>query len=157
MSVSADDFRAALGRFATGVTILTTTDAKGDHGMTVNAFSSVSLDPPLVLACIARDADMYAVLGRATTFALSVLTTEQEALARRFADEPDNRFDGVPFTRSAAGLILLDGAHAHLECRKSTWLEAGDHGVCIGQVERTTLGAGEPLVYYRGNYTRLAR
>jgi flavin reductase (DIM6/NTAB) family NADH-FMN oxidoreductase RutF len=156
MSVSPDDFRAALSRFATGVTILTTRDAKGgDHGMTVNAFSSVSLDPPLVLACIARDADMFPVLRNATSYALSVLTTEQEALSRRFADEPDNRFDGVPFTRSSGGVILLNGAHAHLECTRVAWHDTGDHGICVGRVERTSIGGGEPLIYYRGSYTRL--
>ena len=156
MTITPDDFRAALSRFATGVTILTARDATGgDHGMTVNAFSSVSLSPPLVLACIAKDADMHAVLQSATSFALSVLTTEQEELSRRFADEPDNRFDGVAFTRSAAGVILVGGAHAHIECRRVAWHDAGDHGICVGQVERTTLGVGEPLLYYRGSYTRL--
>ena len=158
MSVSADDFRAALGRFATGVTILTARDGAGtDHGMTVNSFASVSLAPPLVLACIANDADMYPVLRGATAFALSVLAADQEALSRRFADEADNRFDGVAFTRATSGVILLDNAHAHIQCRRVAWHEAGDHGICIGQVERVAIGLGEPLLYYRGAYTRLSR
>ena len=156
MSITPDDFRAALGRFATGVTILTTRDAKGgDHGMTVNALASVSLAPPLILVCIANDADMHPVLKHATAFALSVLASDQEALSRRFAEEPDNRFDGVPFTRSASGVILIGGAHAHIECRHVSWSEAGDHGVCVAEVERTAIGVGEPLLYYRGAYTRL--
>jgi flavin reductase (DIM6/NTAB) family NADH-FMN oxidoreductase RutF len=158
MTITPDEFRAALGRFATGVTILTARDAKGgDHGMTVSSFSSVSLSPPLVLSCIARDADMYAVLKGATSFALSVLASDQEALSRRFAEEPTNRFDGVQVTRSSAGVILLGGAHAYLECRRVAWHEAGDHGICIGEVERATVGAGEPLLYYRGAYARLTR
>lgn len=158
MTLAPDEFRAALGRFATGVTILTTRDAKGgDHGMTVNAFASVSLTPPLVLACIANDADMHAVLTGATAFAISVLASDQEAWSRRFSDEPDNRFEGVPFRRAANGIILIDGALAHLECHRISWQEAGDHGVCIGEVERASVGAGEPLLYYRGAYERLGR
>lgn len=156
MSLSPDEFRAALGRFATGVTILTARDAAGgDHGMTVSAFASVSLVPPLVLACIANDANMHSVLRDTSSFALSVLAAEQESLSRRFADEPDNRFDGVPFTRSTSGAILIAGAHAHLECRRVAWHEAGDHGICIGEVERAALGVGKPLLYYRGDYIRL--
>src|SRR6185436_8684866 len=104
--ITPDEFRAALGRFATGVTILTVRDVNGaDHGMTVSSFASVSLSPPLVLSCIAREADMYAALKGATSFALSVLAADQEALSRRFAEEPDNRFDGVAHTRSASGVI----------------------------------------------------
>lgn len=156
--VTPDEFRSVLGLFATGVTVLTTRDAKGgDHGMTVNAFSSVSLAPPLVLACIARDADMFAALPHATHFGISVLTTEQEALSRRFAELPDNRFDGVEFERGESGVILLRGAHAHLECRRTDWHAAGDHGICVGEVVRAAAGSGQPLVYYRGGYTRLER
>ena len=158
MSVDPDEFRAALGRFVTGVTILTVRDASGgDHGMTVSAFSSVSLTPPLVLACIARDANMHAVLPGATVFALSILAADQEPLSRRFAQEPDNRFDGVPFTRGHSGAILIAGAHAYIECRQVAWHEAGDHGICVGEVEHATLGTSQPLLYYRGTYARLDR
>jgi flavin reductase (DIM6/NTAB) family NADH-FMN oxidoreductase RutF len=158
MPVPPDAFRAALGRFATGVTILTARDASGgDHGMTVSSFASVSLTPPLILACIANNANMHPVLRHASAFGLSVLTTEQEALSLRFSAEPDNRFDGIPITRGNSGVLLIAGAHAHLECRRVAWHEAGDHGVCIGEVERATTGEGEPLLYYRGAYTRLAR
>jgi flavin reductase (DIM6/NTAB) family NADH-FMN oxidoreductase RutF len=158
MTISADEFRAALGRFATGVTILTARDAKGgDHGMTVSSFASVSLSPPLVLACIANDADMHAVLKNATSFVINVLASDQEALSRRFSEEPDDRFGGVPFTRNDNGVILLGGALAHIECRRASWQEAGDHGICIGEVERASVGAGEPLLYHRGAYSRLSR
>ena len=158
MTITPDEFRAALGRFATGVTILTARDAAGgDHGMTVSSFASVSLSPPLVLACIANDADMHEVLKSGASFAISVLAADQEALSRRFADEPDNRFEGVPFTRGANGVVLFSGAVAHLECRRVSWQEAGDHGICIGEVERAFVGAGEPLLYHRGAYTRLSR
>ena len=158
MTITPDEFRAALGSFATGVTILTARDAAGgDHGMTVSAFASVSLTPPVVLACIAHDADMHRVLKSAASFAINVLASDQEPLSRRFAAEPDNRFGGVPFTRGASGVILLGGAIAHLECRRVSWQEAGDHGICIGEVERATVGAGEPLLYHRGTYARISR
>ena len=157
MSMTPDEFRAALGRFATGVTILTARDAQGgDHGMTVSAFASVSLAPPLVLACIAKDADMHAVLRGTASFALSVLAADQEPLSRRFAEEPDNRFDGIRFTRSQAGVVLFGGAHAQLECRSVAWHDAGDHSICVGEVTRAVLGGGEPLLYYRGAYTKLS-
>ncbi len=154
--ITPDEFRAALGRFASGVTIFTARDAQGiDHGMTVSAFSSVSLSPPLVLACIARDATLYAVCKDASSFGLSVLSSAQEALSRRFGDEQGNRFDGLPFTRGASGALLLDGAHAHLECTKVAWHEAGDHSICVGEVDRASVGGGEPLLHYRGAYARL--
>ena len=158
MTVTPDEFRAALGHFATGVTILTARDTKGvDHGMTVNSFTSVSLTPPLILACIANDADMHAVLRNATSFAINVLASDQEAWSRRFSDDRDDRFEGIPFTRNANGVILISGALAHVECRRTSWQEAGDHGICIGEVERSSVAAGEPLLYYRGAYSRMGR
>ena len=158
MSVNADEFRAILGRFAAGVTVFTSRDAAGgDHGMTVSAFCAVSLSPPLVLACIALDADMYAVARDATHFGVSVLTDAQEALSRRFADVPDNRFDGIGFVRGETGVVLLDDALGHLECRRVAWHDAGDHAICVGEVVRARTGDGHPLLYYRGGYAQLDR
>jgi flavin reductase (DIM6/NTAB) family NADH-FMN oxidoreductase RutF len=158
MSVRPDEFRALLGRFATGVTVLTARDASGgDHGMTVSAFCSVSLAPPLVLACIARGADMFAVARDAQHFGVSVLTGDQEGLSRRFADQPDNRFDGVGFVRGETGVVLLNDALGHLECRRVGWHDAGDHAICVGEVMRAHNGDGRPLLYYRGGYTQLGR
>lgn len=157
--VSPDEFRATLGRFVSGVTILTAHDDETgyDHGMTVSSFCSVSLTPPLVLACIAREADMFRCLPRASHFGISVLTTEQEDLSRRFAALPSNRFDGVDVTRGESGVLLLQRAHAQLECRRVHWHEAGDHAICVGEVVRAAAGEGSPLVYYRSGYTRLDR
>lgn len=158
--VDPDVFRAVLGRFASGVTVLTTRDAQGaDHGMTVSAFCSVSLAPPLVLACIARDADMFRVLPHASHFGISILDVGQEALSRRFAELPSGgeRFDGIGFTRGDSGVVLLDDALAHLECRLLRMDDGGDHGIFLGEVTRAEpLGDG-PLIYYRGGYTQLER
>jgi len=158
MSVGPDEFRALLGRFATGVTIFTARDASGgDHGMTVSAFCSVSLTPPLVLACIARDADMFAVARDTQHFGVSLLAEQQKALSVRFADVPDNRFDGVGFVRGETGVVLFNDALGHLECRRVGWHDAGDHAICVGEVLRAHNGDGHPLLYYRGGYAQLDR
>lgn len=151
-----------LGRFASGVTILTVRDAAGtDHGMTVSAFCSVSLSPPLVLACIDKTADMYDLLERASYFGISILAEGQEALSRRFAEpSPETeggRFEGVGFTRGDTGVALLDDALAHMECRRLRRHDAGDHGIYVGEVETATYGTERPLLYYRGGYAQMER
>jgi len=152
-------FRSVLGRFASGVTVLTTLDGAGrDHGMTVSAFCSVSLEPPLVLACVDAAAALHPLLreeGRA--FGVSILAEEQEALSRRFAGD-DDRFSGVGFTRGPARTALLDDAVAHLECVVHQVHEAGDHAIVVGRVEHVAIrDDAAPLLYYRSGYGRFAR
>lgn len=158
MPIDADAFRAVLGRFASGVTVLTTRDAKGnDFGMTVSAFCSASLVPPLVLACIDRAADTHDVLQGATHFGVSILAEGQEALARRFSTVPTGRFDGLGYSRGESGVVLLDDAIGHLECRRLDRFDAGDHSVFVGEVDRCDVRTGGPLLYYRGGYAQLER
>lgn len=160
MPIDPDEFRAVLGRFASGVTVLTARDSGGnDHGMTVSAFCSASLIPPLVLACIDLSADMHKVLQRATHFGVSVLEEGQEALSRRFAELPSegSRFDGIGYTRADSGVVLVDGAIAHLECRLVGKHEAGDHMIYVAEVEWADCGQERPLLYYRGGYAQLER
>ena len=158
MAIDPDEFRAVLGRFASGVTIFTVRDEAGrDHGMTVSAFCSVSLTPPLVLACIDRGTEMYDVVPTATHFGVSILAEGQEALSRRFAEFPSGRFDGIGYTRAESGVVLLDDALAHLECRRVARHEAGDHAVYIGEVEWADCRQDRPLLYYRGGYAQLER
>ena len=158
MAINPDAFRAVLGRFASGVTIVTAKDASGnDHGMTVSAFCSVSLSPPLVLACIDQQAEMHGVLAKASHFGVSILDEGQEALSRRFAELPAGRFDGVGFSRADSGVILIDGAIAHLECSVVSRHVTGDHMVCLGQVEWAVYQQDRPLLYYRGGYAQLDR
>lgn len=158
MAIGPDEFRAVLGRFASGVTILTARDAEGrDHGMTASAFCSTSLVPPLVLACVDRATDMYDVIRKAPFFGVSILEEGQEALSRRFAELPAGRFDGIGYTRAESGVILLDDAIAHLECSVVTRHEAGDHVICVGQVEWADYRSQRPLLYYRGGYAQLER
>lgn len=159
MTIDADSFRSVLGRFASGITIVTTVDADGrDVGMTVSAFSSVSLHPPLVQVCIDRAASMYAALQQAERFGVNVLASEQEALSRRFAAvDSSHRFEGIGYTRGESGVVLLDDALAHLECRVHARHEAGDHTIVIGEVERASARDGRPMLYYRGGYAQLER
>jgi len=153
-----DLFRSVLGRFATGVVVVTARDAAGrDHGMTVSAFSSVSLDPPLVLICVGHDATIYDPLMSATSLGVSILASHQEACSRRFADHEEESFEGIGYARGEAGVLLLDEATAHLECRVVDRHEAGDHTILVALVERAAAFEGRPLLYYRGGYARLER
>jgi flavin reductase (DIM6/NTAB) family NADH-FMN oxidoreductase RutF len=158
MAIDPDTFRAALGRFTSGVTVVTTCDDHGrDHGMTVSAFCSASLEPPLVLACIGHEASMHDLMMSADRFGVSILTVGQEQLARRFADQRSDRFDGVGYSRGKLGVALLDDALAHLECMVVDRRDAGDHTIVVGRVEAASCYQGRPLVYYRGGYTQLER
>lgn len=157
MSLDPDAFRALLGRFATGVTVITTTDAAGhDFGMTVSAFSSVSLQPPLVLVCIEHSASAHDALVAAEAFVVNILASTQEPLARHFAAQGTIRFTGVGFARSDRGAPVLDGVLAHVECRRTAVYDGGDHSIILGETEHAAIGDGEPLLYYRGGFARLA-
>ena len=159
MTMDPDTFRAVLGRFASGVTVVTTTDAeRQDHGMTVSAFCSLSLAPPLVLVCIDRAASMHGLLQPDVAFAVNILSAGQEAISRRFSTgDPPNRFDGLGYARGQTGVPLLDDVLAWLECRVAGRHEEGDHTVVIGRVETAGARQDRPLLYYRGGYATLER
>ena len=158
MSIDSDTFRAVLGRFATSVTILTACDEDGhDRGMTVSAFSSVSLEPPLVLACVDRTARMHDLLMRRDRVGISILSSTQEALSRRFSELESDRFEGVGYVRGESGVVLFDEALAHLECRVRDRHPAGDHTIFVCEVERAETRQDRPLLYYRGGYAQLER
>lgn len=156
--IDSDTFRAALGRFCTGITIVTARDQKGrDHGMTVSAFCSVSLEPGFILICIGHDASMHGLMMRAENVGVSVLASTQESLSRRFADPETDRFDGIGYSRGERGVALLDDALVHLECNVVARHEAGDHTIIVCAVERAEAFDGRPLLYYRGGYAQLER
>jgi flavin reductase (DIM6/NTAB) family NADH-FMN oxidoreductase RutF len=157
MPLDQDAFRAVLGRFASGVTIVTVRGANGrDYGMTVSAFSSVSLDPPLVMVCIGDEASLKPMIAEASHYGVSILASGQEPLSRRFAAHGE-RFDGIGFARGESGVALIDGALAFMECRIVARHPAGDHTVVIGEVEAAGVGDDRPLLYYRGGYAQLER
>lgn len=156
--IDAEDFRAVLGRFATGITIITTRDEQGvDHGMTVSAFCSVSLNPSLVLVCIDHEASMHDLLLKHPNFGISILSSSQEAFSRRFASKEFERFDGINYTRSEKGFVLLGESLAHLECHVVQHYNAGDHTIFVAEVDGAEAMDGRPLLYYRGGYALLER
>jgi flavin reductase (DIM6/NTAB) family NADH-FMN oxidoreductase RutF len=156
--IDPDTFRSVLGRFASGVTIVTARDDAGvDHGMTVSAFCSLSLDPPLVLLCVDHAASMYELLLTHPQFGISILSSNQEAYSRRFADPDSDRFDGIAYSRGESGVVLLEESLAHLECRVTEHYEGGDHTIFIAEVEHAEPRDGRPLLYYRGGYAQLER
>lgn len=156
MSVSEEEFRAVLGRFPSGVTVVTTTDESGaDQGMTVSAFCSVSLHPPLILISIEKTASAYGALTTAPGFVVNILSARQEQVARRFAIVDVDRFEGVGFTRSSRGYALLDDVLGVIECSRQQLYDGGDHTVILGKVESMRAESGTPLLYYRGGYAQL--
>ena len=159
MTLDPDSFRSVLGRFASGITVVTTLDGEGrDVGMTVSAFASVSLHPPLISVCVDHEASMFHALRHAERFGVNILSSEQEALSRRFADiESTHRFDGLGYERGESGVVLLEDALAHLECLRVAQHDAGDHTLFIGEVERVSAQDARPLLYYRGGYAQLER
>ena len=158
MSIDGDLFRSVLGRFASGITVVTTHDNAGrDHGMTASAFSSLSLEPPLILVCIANDATMAPVFAKAETFAVNILSEAQEPLSRRFAGKLDDRFVGVGYARGQLGDVLLEDVLAWMQCRVVARYPAGDHVILVGQVEFADARDARPLLYYRGGYAQLER
>src|SRR5690606_25512196 len=128
-----------------------------DHGMTVTAFTALSLAPPLVLVCIDHDASMYTHLMAADRFAVNLLAIDQEPLSRRFAEVSDDRFDGVGYTRDLSDAPLLDDALAHIECTTWARYDGGDHTIVVGRVESAVARDERPLLYYRGGYAQLER
>ena len=152
------DFRRALGQFSTGVTVVTTRASDGRRvGMTANSFSSVSLDPPLVLWSLSRNAPSVADFTGASHFAINVLAAHQHHLSRRFATPLPDKFGGVDCCEGTAGVPLLDGAIARFVCRNVRQYDGGDHLIFIGEVERYDRVDGEPLVFHAGHYQVTAR
>jgi flavin reductase (DIM6/NTAB) family NADH-FMN oxidoreductase RutF len=157
---SAADFRGALGAFATGVTVITTHGEAEAYGMTANAFSSVSLDPPLVLVCVISGTTGAETIEQNKVFAVNVLGTHQEPISRFFAskDRPGGRsaFEGVPHFTAVTGSPILERAAAYLDCRVDAAHEAGDHVIFIGEV--VAIGVDKeipPLLFHHGGYSVL--
>jgi flavin reductase (DIM6/NTAB) family NADH-FMN oxidoreductase RutF len=155
--VTPDEFRAALGRFASGVTVITVkTSEDAIHGMTANAFCSVSLHPPLVLVCIDHLGETYLHLRERGQFGVSLLKQEQEALSEFFADPERNpdaaRRLGIRYRNMRSGMPVLENTLANLDCRIIDAHSAGDHTIFVAEVREVLLGEGHPLLYFRGQY-----
>ncbi|MGW0595223.1 flavin reductase family protein [Streptosporangium sp. NPDC002607] len=145
--------RDALGQFATGVAVVTAVTRRGDRlGVTVNSFTSVSLDPPLVLWCLARRAPSAPAFAGAERFAVNVLAAGQEHLSRRFATPLPDKFAGVETHPAPGGSPVLTGTLAHFACRTVSTYDGGDHLIFVGEVEHFRRTEGEPLVFHSGDY-----
>jgi len=157
MVIDPEEFRRVLGNFATGVTVVTVAGGEDPPtGITVSAFASVSLDPPLVLVCIDRKAQTHAALQRSGHFPVNVLASGQEDLSRRFASTRGDKFEGVAHHRGPLGQPLLEGAVAVMECSTVSAHEHGDHTVFVGRVHHVQTASAGPLLYFRGQYRQLA-
>jgi len=160
MSLNPTEFRKAMGAFATGVTIITV-DLDGEvHGMTANAFTSVSLDPMLVLVCVDHTTRTHAHLHAKKRFGINVLCEDQRAISEYYA-RPERSHEhaeaeaGARFDRTRHGTPMLNGALAYLECRLQSVEEAGDHTIFVAEVEDVVLREGDPLLFFRGKYRQV--
>jgi len=158
MSLASSDFRKAMGCFATGVTIVTVDQDGEVHGMTANAFCSVSLDPVLVLVCVDKRARTHAQLHARKRFGINILRSDQQAVSEYYARSTESHQHaeaaGASFERTAHGTPVLRGGLAYLECRLHSTQQAGDHTIFIAEVEDVVVREGEPLLFFRGQYRK---
>ena len=153
------ELRRVMGLFPTGVTVVATRGT-GDApvGLTVNSLTSLSLDPPLLLVCIDREASCHDRLVGAGSFAVSILATDQIDVARRFAQDPSEvRFDGVAWRPGATGDPLVEGCTAWVSCTLESVHRGGDHSILVGRVAASGVGEGEALTFYRGEFGSVAK
>lgn len=157
---SSDEFRKACGLWASGVSIVTTRDADGKgYGLTMNAVTSLSLDPPLFVVCVDNKSDTLEPLKRSRVFAINVLAADQQALSNAFAKKNPDKFAEVPFETGATGAPLLPGRLLGIECAVTGVYPEGDHHIVVGKVEALSRHPSEdtaPLLYFRGRYAALA-
>jgi flavin reductase (DIM6/NTAB) family NADH-FMN oxidoreductase RutF len=153
----AKEFRRIMGLFATGVTVITTRDRKGNfYGLTANAVTSLSLVPPLVLVCIDRKAETFAHFYDSKTFVVNILAEDQQQISTRFAKSGGDKFTGVPYRLGRLGTPILEGAIGCVECRIVETHEGGDHVIHLGEVEHAESGGGRPLLFFQGQYRQIA-
>ncbi|MDR3700858.1 MAG: flavin reductase family protein [Candidatus Sulfopaludibacter sp.] len=155
--VTNEEFRRACGRFATGVTIASVLDANGTpHGLTVNSFTAVSLNPPLILICLGHAVTTIDAFRSSRHFGINVLAENQQALSDRFARKGEDRFDGLDWYRGESGVPLLPGVLAAIECRVHQRFASGDHDIFVGEMIKMQIAEGNPLLYYASRYRRVA-
>ena len=147
-------FRAVLGRWASGVTVITALDGGEPVGMAASSFTSLSLDPPLVLFCAAHNASAWPRIQRTRSFCVNILSTDQELVSRQMAGKGD-RFADISWRAEVTGSPIIDGVLGWIDCRIDAQHEGGDHMIVVGRVEAMGFTEGSPLMYYRGGYHSL--
>jgi len=154
-NINERSFRDLMGRFATGVTVITTTDGDMDHGTTANAVTSVSTEPPTLLTCLNKSSNTGRAISRSGRFVVNILSSDQEALARSFAAKGGEKFSEVKIGRTSRGQVFLSEGLAFIECQVVESVSAATHEIVIGRVvtmARQSEEADEPLVFYRGKF-----
>jgi flavin reductase (DIM6/NTAB) family NADH-FMN oxidoreductase RutF len=156
MAIEKNELRRVMGHFATGVTVITTLRKSGElHGLTANAFTSVSLVPPLVLVCVDKKADSYPCFDESKVFTVNILAADQEAISRRFAVSGGEKFQGIAYRDGANGAPILEGSLGYIECRVTTAIDGGDHTIYLGEVEQAETREAKPLLFFRGGYREI--
>lgn len=155
--VSRDTLRGFAGSFASGVTVLTTRGDDGRlYGLTMNAVCSVCLEPPLFLACVAKDSATLPVLRKSGVFALNILAEDQQTVSNTFASKGDDKFAAIAHQPGITGSPVIEGALASAEFRITATHEAGDHVIVVGEAVAVATSEGVPLGYFRGKYAKVA-
>lgn len=156
MAISKEEFRAALSRFPSGVTVVTTKDSDGRlHGITVSAFASVSLEPPMILVCIDKNAGSHDAFQETGAFVVHILAEDSEHHSNRFASHSPDKFDGVEYRNGIAEIPILENALVALECRLAHAHEGGDHTIFVGEIQNAEIKDGNPLAYWNGDYRKI--
>jgi flavin reductase len=156
MAIDKQEFRKVLGHFAAGVTVVTTRGTDGaPYGLTATAFTSVSLEPPLVLVCVDKRSESHPHFLASRVFTINFLTREQEEMSRRFATSGGDKFVGLAARAGATGAPVLPDTLGHLDCRAVTVVDAGDHTIFVGEVDAGAARDADPLLYFRGAYRRV--
>ncbi len=156
MPIDRNELRRVMGHFATGVTVITTLNKDGQmHGLTANAFSSVSLDPPLCLISVDKKAESYGSFEESRVFTVNILASDQESLSRKFAVSGGNKFEGVAYRVGANGAPILNGALAYIECKLYAAYDGGDHTIYLGEVQQAEITESKPLLFFRGGYREI--
>ena len=156
MPIEKNQLRQVMGHFATGVTIITTLNKAAQiQGLTANAFTSVSLEPPLLLISVDKKAESWPAFEESRVFTVNILADHQEALSRKFAVSGGNKFEGVAYQVGANGAPILDGALAYIECTLYAAYDGGDHSIYLGEIQQAEIREGRPLLFFRGGYRAL--
>ena len=156
MAIDSIELRRVMGHFATGVTVITTRDKEGTpHGLTANAFLSLSLNPPLVLISVDKLAQCYGCFECDNVFTVNFLSEEQEEISRRFATKGIDKFADLPWREGANGAAILEGVLAYVECRITQCHDGGDHTIVVGEIVNASASGDRPLLFFKGKYQRL--
>jgi 3-hydroxy-9,10-secoandrosta-1,3,5(10)-triene-9,17-dione monooxygenase reductase component len=156
MTIEPQELRRVMGHFATGVTVITTKDQQGaPNGLTANAFMSLSLDPPLVLISVDKNATCYACFEPSNGFTVNFLSEEQEEISKRFATKGIDKFSGLQWRPGGNGAAIIDGVIGYVECQVTERYDGGDHTIVVGEILNASATGDRPLLFFKGKYQRL--